>query len=137
MNFHGGYFKEDGNEHIIVFLYAYSCIFLITILSTSEIFLGMYIRIYLLQEIIRYVFQTSYICIFFDYTGCFYLMTRFQQALKGAFLKILTCNLLQIVGKEKGMFSCIIYEDTFKIMKIRSIYERVVIRTKNVLVKKF
>ena len=31
-------------------------------------------------------------------------MTCFQQALKGAFFKISTCDLLQIVGKEKGIF---------------------------------
>jgi len=37
-------------------------------------------------------------------TGCFYSMTRFQQALKGAFLEILPCGLLQIVGIEKGIF---------------------------------
>ena len=37
-------------------------------------------------------------------TGCFYSMTLFQQALKGAFFKISTCDLLQIVGTEKGIF---------------------------------
>ena len=38
------------------------------------------------------------------YTGCLWSMTRFQQALKGAFFKISTCGLLQIVGIEKGIF---------------------------------
>jgi len=31
-------------------------------------------------------------------------MTPFQQALKGAFFKISPCDLLQIVGIEKGIF---------------------------------
>ena len=44
-------------------------------------------------------------CLFlFTNTGCLWSMTRFQQALKGAFLKISTCGLLQIVGMEKGIF---------------------------------
>ena len=60
-------------------------------------------------------------------------MTCFQQALKGAFFKISTCDLLQIVGIEKGFFSSIIHEDTFKIMEIRVICERVVIQTKIIL----
>ena len=66
-------------------------------------------------------------------------MTRFQQALKGAFFKISTCDLLQIVGKEKGIFfmydTCMIHGDSFKIMEIRAIYERVVIQTKIILKK--
>ena len=40
----------------------------------------------------------------FQNTACFCSMTRFQQALKGAFLRISTCGLLQIVGTEKGIF---------------------------------
>ena len=47
-------------------------------------------------------------------TGCFYSMTLFQQALKGAFFRISTCDLLQIVGAEKGFFSYIMHEDTQK-----------------------
>ena len=46
-------------------------------------------------------------------TGTFHntvcsLLTRVQQALNGAFFKISTCGLLQIVGTEKGI--CFIYE---------------------------
>ena len=41
-------------------------------------------------------------------------MTPFQQALKGAFFKISTCGLLQIVGIEKGIF--FIY-DTLRYLK--------------------
>ena len=41
-------------------------------------------------------------------------MTCFQQALNGAFFKISTCGLLQIVGIEKGIF--FIY-DTLRYLK--------------------
>ena len=51
-------------------------------------------------------------------TGCFYSMTRFQQPLNGAFLKISTRGLLQIVDMENGFFSYIIHEDTLKIIEI-------------------
>ena len=45
--------------------------------------------------------NTAYVLL---YTRCFYSMTRFQQAIKGASLKISTCGLLQIVGTEKMIF---------------------------------
>ena len=45
----------------------------------------------------------------FWYTGCFYSMTRFQQALKGTFFEISICDLLEIVGTEKGIFFHIWY----------------------------
>ena len=45
-------------------------------------------------------------------------MTRFQQALKGAFIKISTCGLLQIVGMEKGFFSYRIHEDSLRIVEM-------------------
>ena len=41
-------------------------------------------------------------------------MTRFQQALKGASLKISTCGLLQIVGMQKGIF---FMYDTWRYLK--------------------
>ena len=44
-----------------------------------------------------------------NYTRCFYSMTRFQQALKGVFLEISTCGLLQIVDIEKCFFFHIWY----------------------------
>ena len=61
-------------------------------------------------------------------------MTRFQQALKGAFFKISTYDLLQVVAIEKGIFfSYMIHEDTLKIMEMRAIYKKVVILTKSIL----
>ena len=53
-------------------------------------------------------------------------MIRFQQALKGAFLKISTCGLLQIVGTEKVFFSYMIHEDTKKMWKYERIEQKVV-----------
>ena len=67
-------------------------------------------------------------------TGCFYLLTRFQQALNGAFLEISTCGLLQIVDIEKEIFFIyMIHEDTLKIMEMRAMFKRVVIPTKSIL----
>ena len=48
-------------------------------------------------------------------------MTLFQQAVKGAFFKISTWGLLQIVGTEKGIFSHMIHEDTQTIVEMRAI----------------
>ena len=48
-------------------------------------------------------------------------MTRFQQALKGVFLIISTCGLLQIVGIENGIFSYMIHEDNLQIVEMRVI----------------
>ena len=46
-------------------------------------------------------------------------MTRFQQALKGATFKILTCSLLQCVGIEKGFFPYMIHEDALEIVEMQ------------------
>ena len=54
-----------------------------------------------------------------QYTGCFSLFTRVQQAI---FKKISTCGLLQIVGKEKVFFfSYMIHKDTLKFMEMLAI----------------
>ena len=43
-------------------------------------------------------------------------MTRFQQAIKGAIFRILTYNLVQIVGIEQGFF---FFYDTLTIVEMQ------------------
>ena len=79
-----------------------------------------------MHEIVFKKVKTFYDLSFYGFnkcltTGCFYSMTRFQQALNGASLKILTCGLLQIVGTKRGFFSYMIHEDTTKIVEMRAI----------------
>ena len=71
-------------------------------------------QIYIFEKTIEPILLYGAEILGFSNTGCVWSMTRFQQALKGAFFKISTCDLLQIVGMEKGIFFIF---DTWRYLK--------------------